>query len=271
MDASAPAPAAPRGKATVASMVLTFAHYTFREMVSNRLLVLIALFAVLGLGLASFLAEVAITEHEQVQLALIAALYRFCAVFLMMIFVVSSIVREFNDKCLELYLAMPVSRAIYFAGKVCGFILCGFVLAAVFAAVMLLYADWRSLVLWCLSLTAELAIVAVFAFFAVLTFNQQITASVFITFFFYMLSRLTDTIQLISESPILAETLGNNIIEFMLWILRAVLPRLSNYTQTDWLVYGGGWDQLPLILASAVVYSGLISGMAMWDFMRKNI
>lgn len=260
-----------QSKATVVGMVLTFANYTFREMISNRLLVLIALFAILGLGLASFLAEVAITEHEQVQLALVAALYRFCAVFLMMVFVVSSIVREFNDKCLELYLAMPISRTIYFAGKVCGFILCGFVLSLVFAAVMLLYTDWQTLLLWCISLTAELAIVSVFAFFAVLTFNQQITASVFITFFFYMLSRMTDTIQLISESPIMAETLGNNILEFMLSILRVVLPRLSNFTQTDWLVYGGGWDQLPLILGATVVYCFLLGAMAMWDFMRKNI
>ena len=173
----------------ISRIITTFAGYTLREMINNRLLLITVLFAVLGLGLASFVAEVALTEHREIQLSFIAASYRFCAVFVMMVFVISTIVREFNDKCLELYLSMPVSRTIYFIGKVLGFILCGFILAAIFSVVMLVYADIGQLLIWCLSLTMELAIVAVFAFFAVLTFNQQITAAMFITFFFYLLAR----------------------------------------------------------------------------------
>ncbi len=255
----------------IGGMVATFSSYTIREMVNNRLLLIVVLFAVLGLGIASFVAEVALTEHKEVQLSLVAAAYRFCAVFVMMVFVVSTIVREFNDKCLELYLAMPVSRTIFFVGKVVGFVISGFVLALIFSAVMLLYAEPARLAVWCLSLTMELAIVSVFAFFAVLTFNQQITASVFITFFFYLLSRMTETIELVSQSPILAETLGNNILEFMLDGLQLVLPGFAHFTRTDWLVYGGGADALPGLLATTVVYCVLIGGMAMWDFVRKNL
>lgn len=255
----------------IAGMVTTFAAYTVREMVNNRLLILVVVFALLGLGIAGFVAEVAITEHRAVQLALIAASYRFCAVFVMMVFVVSTIVREFNDKCLELYLSMPVSRLIYFTGKIIGFILCGAILALVFSLCLLIYSGAGQVLLWCFSLTLELAIVAVFAFFAVMTFNQQITASVFITFFFYILSRLTDAIELVSTSPILAETLGNNIIEFMLGGLELILPKLTLFTQTDWLVYGGGADAIPGLVASTVIYCVLIGAMAMWDFVRKNI
>ena len=257
--------------ASIFSMILTFANYTIREMISNRLLILIALFAILGLGLASFLAEVAITEHLEVQLSLISALYRFCAVFLMMVFVVSSIVREFNDKCLELYLAMPISRTIYFVGKITGFVICGFLLSLIFSVVLLLYADLADLILWSISLTLELTIVSIFAFFAVLTFNQQITTSVFITFFFYLISRLTDTIELISEGLIIAPTIGNQILDFMLSALRLVLPKLADFTQTDWLVYGGSFTELPNLILITAIYSVLIGAMAMWDFVRKNI
>ena len=259
------------GILSVSAMILTFAAYTIREMVNNRLMLIAIFFAILGMGLASFVAEVAITEHREVQLSLIASSYRFCAVFVMMVFVVSTIVREFNDKCLELYLSMPVSRTIYFTGKVLGFIACGLVMSAIFTVVMLIYADPGPLVAWWLSLTFELAIVAVFAFFAALTFNQQITAAVFTTFFFYLLSRMTDTIELISTSPILAETLGNNILEFILGILDLVLPKLSHFTKTDWLVYGGGIDELPAILASTLIYCILLGALAMWDFVRKNL
>ena len=166
---------------------------------------------------------------------------------------------------------MPVSRTVFFVGKIAGFILCGFSLALVFSAVMLLFADIGDLVLWCLSLCLELAIVSTFAFFAVLSFNQQTTAAVFITFFFYLLSRLTETIELISQSPAIFETLGNNILEFMLWILKLVLPPMANFTKTDWLVYGGDYGALPGLVATTIVYCGLLGAMSMWDFTRKNI
>ena len=259
------------GIVSILRMVATFSAYTIREMINNRLLILVVIFAFLGIGIAGFVAEVAITEHKSVQLALIAASYRFCAVFVMMVFVVSTIVREFNDKCLELYLSMPVSRMIFFSGKVIGFILCGSILALIFSVCLMFFSEPGQVLIWWISLTLELAIVSVFAFFAVLTFNQQITASVFITFFFYILSRLTDAIELVSTSPILAETLGNNIIEFMLSGLELILPKLSSFTQTDWLVYGGGLDDLQGLAVSTVIYCLLIGAMAMWDFIRKNI
>ena len=87
-------------------------------MANNRLFYITIIFAAAGLGLASFLAEVAVTEYERVQVGLLASAYRFCAVFVLMIFVVSTVVREFNDKCMELYLSMPINRALYFIGKV---------------------------------------------------------------------------------------------------------------------------------------------------------
>ncbi len=249
----------------------TFSLYTVREMANNRLLAITITVALVGLAFAGFASEIAITENEEIQVALLAALYRYCAVFVTMVFVVSSIVREFNDKCIELYLSMPISRTIYFVGKSVGFILTGMILALLFSIVLLLYADVTQVIQWWLSLTMELAIVAVFAFFAVLSFNQQITASVFITFFFYLLARLTDTIILVSQSQILPETLGNNIIEFMLWGLYTVLPRIAAFTKTDWLVYGENYAELWPILAQSVIYCLLLGSMAMWDFVRKNI
>ena len=260
-----------RAVANIFVTVITFTIYTVIEMISNRLLYLVFFFAFLGLGIAGFVAEVAVTEHKAMQLSLLATSYRFCAVFVMMVFVVSTIVRDFNDKCLELYLSMQVSRMIYFVGKMIGFILCGLILTLIFSVCLLFHASLGQVLVWMASLAMELAIVASFAFFATLSFNQQITASVFITFFFYILSRLTDAIELVSTSPILAETLGNNIIEFMLSGLELVLPKLSHFTQTDWLVYGGGSETLPIIFASTLIYCVLIGAMSMWDFLRKNL
>ena len=60
-------------------------------------------------------------------------------------------------------------------------------------------------------------------------------------------------------------------MEFMLGGLELVLPKFSQFTRTDWLVYGGGFDELIPLLLSTTVYCVLIGAMAMWDFIRKNI
>jgi hypothetical protein len=52
-----------------------------------------------------------VTESAQVQVSLLAAFFRFAAVFLVATFVVTSLVLEFNDKGLELVLALPLPRA----------------------------------------------------------------------------------------------------------------------------------------------------------------
>ena len=82
----------------------TIAYYTLLEALRNRLMWLLGLVLVIGIGLSGFLSDLAVTEQKETQVALLAAFLRFTAVFLMVIFVVTSLVREANDKGLELVL-----------------------------------------------------------------------------------------------------------------------------------------------------------------------
>src|SRR5262245_8840944 len=66
---------------------------------------------VLGLGLAAFLSQVALTESRSLQAALVAALLRAATVFLVAAQVTSSTLREIDDKGLELMLSLPLSRS----------------------------------------------------------------------------------------------------------------------------------------------------------------
>ncbi len=253
------------------SLASAFTLYTLREMANNRLFYITLIFAGAGLALASFLAEVAVTEHEAVQTALLAAAYRFCAVFVLMVFVVSTVVREFNDKCMELYLSMPITRTLYFVGKSAGFVVCGAIIAAIFSTVMLIYASFADVALWGITFALELAIVAVFAFFAALTFHQHVTPALFITFFFYVLARSADTILRISESDIVDITLGNMFIKFMLNCMYYILPSLEKFTRTDWLLYGAEYPALGLVAVQALAYCTLIGAMGLFDLRRKNL
>ncbi len=84
-------------------MLATFKHaapiawFTVLESVRSRTLVLAVWIAVAALALALFVGQLALTEAAQTQSAIIAAVLRVCAVFLLATFVVSSVAREHAD------------------------------------------------------------------------------------------------------------------------------------------------------------------------------
>lgn len=249
-----------------------FAKFTVREAVKNRIIWIAAVVAVSGFGLATFVSEVAITEGEDIQLTLLAATYRFAAVFVMMIFVISTVVREFNDKCMDIYLSLPITRLSFFVGKTLGFALCGLLLAGMFAAVLLFYGDWTRILVWGVSLWMELVVVALISFFCVLTFNQQIPAALSVTFFLYLLSRSLDSIELISDSAVFATSLGNIVIAWVIDALVLVLPNLARFTRTEWLLFGlPDWAEFGRVAIQAGAYSALLGALALFDFNRKNL
>ena len=252
--------------------ILTFAQFTLREAIKNRIIWIAGAVALAGLGLASFLAEVAVTEGEDIQQTLLAASYRFAAVFVMMSFVISTIVREFNDKCMDIYLSLPITRFSFFLGKCCGFALCGLLLSAMFSVFLLFYGGFANVAVWGLSLWLELIVVSLISFFCVLTFNQQIPPAFSVTFFIYFLCRSLDSIELISESFVLPTSIGNLLFEFLIDCLILLLPNLARFTRAEWLVLDlPSVQDFGLVLLQAAVYSALIGVFAMIDFTRKNL
>src|SRR5205085_2839322 len=96
---------------------------------------------VLGVCIAAFLSQVALTESRALQLAIVAAVLRACAVFLVAAHVANSVLREINDKGLELMLSLPLTRGAHYLGRLAGFVICAAALAVVFAVPLLLWAD----------------------------------------------------------------------------------------------------------------------------------
>ena len=101
--------------------IFPIARYTLIEALRNRLFWLALMLVAAGLAFTQFLQQVAITESIQIQASLLAALLRLGAVFMLASFVVTSMVREFNDKVMELVLSRPIRRSSYFFGKLGGF------------------------------------------------------------------------------------------------------------------------------------------------------
>src|SRR5437879_141055 len=136
-------------------IVASLARATLLEAVRNRLLWLAVVVVVVAFGLAQFLNQVAITESREIQTALLAAPLRVAAVFIIAVFVITSMVRELSDKVTELLLSLPAPRSAYFFGKFAGYAVFAAILALLITVPLVPFANSQGLVLWTLSLICE--------------------------------------------------------------------------------------------------------------------
>ena len=251
--------------------ILPIARYTLLEARRNRLLWLALILVGAGLAFTQFLQQVAITESNAIQAALLAAVVRFGAVFMLASFVITSMVREFNDKVVELILSRPLERSSYFFGKFAGYAALALALALVSSLPLALFAPLPRVALWGLSLACELLIVTAFALFCVLSLTQVISALAAVAGF-YLLARSISALQIMAGNP-LSDSLGmgQKLVNFIIDVLAFLLPGLERMTQTGWLIYGApSAAQITQVLAQTAVYVLLLCGAALFDLQRKN-
>lgn len=251
--------------------VLAIARYTWMEARRNRLLWLAALVLVAGLGLASLLSQAALTEARELQLAVLAALYRLAAVFIVSAFIITSMVRENADKALEVFLAMPLPRTAFLLGRLLGFSLCALALAAVAALPLFALAPPAGVTVWAASLAAELLLMSAMALFCVVTLTQILPALA-ATFAFYLLARSITALQLVGSGPLAGDTLAQQVMNGVLAAIAFLLPRLDGFSQTAWLVHAPpAATELVALAAQTAVYFVLLASAALFDFHRKSL
>ncbi len=223
-----------------------------------------------SLVLAAFLSPVALTEGRELRLALIAALLRVCAVFLVAIQVAASVQREIDDKGLEQMLSLPLPRAAHYLGRLAGFAACGALLALLFATPLALLAPPGRLALWTVSLALECALVAAVALFFSMGL-AQIVGALSATLALYMLGRSMTAIQAIAAGPLADESLAGRLAAHLVDALAFVLPRLDLVTRTDWLLYGAPHaGDYAWALAGLAAYALLATVAGLFDFYRRS-
>jgi hypothetical protein len=224
-----------------------------------------------ALALAAFLSQVAVTESRGLQAAFAAALLRAGAAFLLATHVVTSLVREANDKVLELALALPLSRSEYYLGKLAGYGAAGIGLALVFSLPLLLWSGPAGVALWGVSLALELLLVCAASLFFALTLAQVVPALA-ATAGLYLLGRAIASIQLLARGPLLEESWVQWLSRGAVDAVALLLPRLDAATKSDWLLYGPPTvAEYGMGMAGLVVYAALLAAAGMFDFHRRNL
>ena len=253
------------------SQILTISKFTFIESLRNRLLLLSLLVVGTSFGLIEFIGDLTITEHRVTQVAILAAFLRISAVVIVTLFVVSSTVRELQDKTLEMILAMPIHRGSYYIGKLLGYFFIALLVSIVFGALLLLYADPEQVTIWVMSLFLELILVVALSLVMLFTFNQVPSALTGVLLI-YGASRIASSILLMAQNPIVAHTsMAQKFMDGFIELLTWLLPDLHRFAQTEWLAYNTAeWSVLLPLLIQTAIYLVLLSFIALFDFYRKN-
>jgi hypothetical protein len=251
--------------------IATIARYTLLEALRTRLPLLVLLTLVLLLAASFFIETISVTEGERLRIGFYAASVRLAAVFVAALYVLTSVTREFNDKGLDVVLALDLPRSHYVLGKLAGFLAIAALVAVAASLPLAWLAAPQAVVQWALSLGFELAIVVALALFCVVTFQQLTPAASFVVAF-YLLARALTAMRLMSAQPVSgAEALSHQVIEMVVEALALVMPALDAWTQTAWLVnQPAAWAAISELAVLSAIYVALLAAAAIFDFYRKN-
>ncbi len=254
------------------NLLLTIAKYSIWEAIRDKFLIFIFIGVVALFCASLFIGELAITEGIQMQSAMLASSLRLFSVFTMGLFVITSMVREFNDKGFELVLSHPVPRSSYYFGKFAGFSVVAFLIAAMSVLCLCVFVPMEFVLMWSFSLFCELLIIISLSLLALFSFNS-ITISFSVVMAFYILSRSIEAIQLISDSPILPlGSMSHKFMNGLLDMIAYIIPDLNKFTQTDWLVYVSDFNaDIFLVVGQTLIYIVLLSSVALFDLYRKEL
>lgn len=253
------------------SRIAAIARYTLLEALRTRLTALVLITLLVVLAASFFVETISIAEGARFQAGFYAAGMRIASVFIMAVTVLVSITREFNDKGLDVLLALDLPRSHYVLGKLAGFLALAVLIAAAAALPLAWLAPAPAALQWSISLAAELAIVVAFALFCVITLNQLTPAASFVLGF-YVLGRALTAIRLMSAHPLSgADTYSHQAIQLMVDGLALVVPALDRWTRTEWLLnHQAEWSALLELTGLSALYVALLAAAAMFDFYRKN-
>jgi ABC-type transport system involved in multi-copper enzyme maturation permease subunit len=251
--------------------ILAISHYTFFEARRTRLLMLLGFALGAVFTLAFFVSELAVTESLRMQTTFYAAGARLAAVFIVATHVIGSVTREFNDKGLDVLLALDLPRSHYILGKLLGFLAIGVVIGVIACLPALWMAPPVATAQWGVALVLELAVVIAFSLFCVMAFGQFMPAAA-VVLAFYVLARSLTAIRLMSAHPISgADAISHDIGRWMIEGLALITPALDQWPQTTWLIDApASWSVVFVLLGEAALYVTLLTAAAMVDFHRRN-
>ncbi|HZP88338.1 MAG TPA: ABC transporter permease [Burkholderiales bacterium] len=250
---------------------LCIAAYTVLEARRARLLwLLVGVLA--GLAVATgFVSALALTETARVRIGFFASASRVALVLVLCLHVTFSALREHNDRSMELTLALALPRGAYYLGKLLGYCAVGVTAAALATVALALSTAPGTALAWGCSLALELILVVCVTMFAA-TALRQAASVVCLSLGFYLLARSIAAVQLMSHSQLLdpaawSARLSSGTAE----LLALLLPDLSRFTLTDWLLPEAPTIDLLYPAMQTAIYAALLAVAGILELQRTSL
>ncbi len=250
--------------------VLSIARFTLIEGVRTHIGAVTVGILALAVLAAEFSTGLALTDSQSYRTGVYAALSRLALVFVAVLFVASSVVRELQDRMLDLTLSRPVSRTSWYLGRAFGFCILAFGMASLAALPLLFSATPYQTGCWAISLFAELCLLSIACLTCVVTL-RQVTLAVMVTGAFYLLARSIDAVVLMSRGPTVDPTaLSSEVIAKGVELIALAVPALDRFTNSAWLDVNAVPPDLSNVLLQSGIYASLLIAIGLFDLYRVN-
>lgn len=239
----------------------------------DRLFMSILLCLAVSFVLTAFIGSTAAYEQNQMAIVYFASVARVILVYGFAIFNAFFIVRMFQTKEIETFLAGPVKRRFLVFGLVFGNMVLIFALSLFSAALLKGFfygiVPWSHIIIWLGSIIAEVTLIAAVSCFFALTLTNA-TLAIILSTIFYVTSRLMGFLISAIELQFNGRSFFG-MIETLVIPLSMFFPRLDLFSQSTWLIYTDAIPNLWLIVAQSLVYIPLVVTACIIDFNKKSL
>ncbi len=222
----------------------------------------------LALLFALFAGRVVLTDQARATVVMYAVGVRLALVLILGLAIVANTTRDLNERIIDNFLALPVTRLQYAFGKWLGWSLVAVLFALAAGLPLLAFSSAPGRLQWTLSFAAETVVIASLALVLALALGRVITA-MFAFCCLYLFARVSALLVLLSanmgaDQGSLLDRIDARYVEFAGYLL----PRMDRFADTAWL--SGGPIRFGPDLLQAGVYIALLAAVAHLELRRKQ-
>jgi hypothetical protein len=252
----------PRAMAGLARLTLLEAR---RTAVGKAVMAAIAV----ALCLALFMAHIVLTEQTRATVVTYAVIVRLSVVLLIAQAIIANTVRDLQERVVEHFLALPLTRLQYAAGKWLGWSAVAACCAIAAGLPLLGFPGTPGRLAWTLSFVAEAVVVASLALLLALAVGRIVTAMLAFCCM-YLFARVSYLLILLSNNVDASHgSLFDRFDARYIELASYLLPRMDRFADTAWLT-GGAIGVAPGLL-QAVIYLALLGSAAGIELRRKQL
>ncbi len=250
-------------RTTIRYIMLT----AFRDwLFAGLALALLAIF-----GVSHFLGSNAVVEQQQMTLVYVASSTRILLNLGLVVFIIFHIRRMMENREVEVILTRPISRESLVFSYWLGFAMVALVFVVFLTGLIyaLLAPELKGLFYWATSVLFEAWIMVAFAVFTGLVMRSAV-ASVLLSYAFYLAARMAGFfLYYVDPATTYTRQGWDWVMQQSLLVISWLVPRLDQFGQSEWLVYGLQ-DSALIFPIQALIYIPFLLVIAIIDFKRKQ-